>query len=131
MGTSERYHRFRRRARRPQQPSKQGEAFRKKLAEERQGSPTKRKYLSEPPLDYRQAAATAPVGDLGEDELKKERRLKAEARKKGERQLGAISLALVVQPSRRSRKNRFSISEAALSPMPGYTSGAWWQVGDA
>lgn len=68
--------------------SKQGEAFRKKLAEERQGSPTKRKYLSEPPLDYRQAAAAAPVGDLGEDELRKERRLKAEARKKGERRWG-------------------------------------------
>jgi hypothetical protein len=70
--------------------SKQGEAFRKKLAEERQGNPTKRKYLSEPPLDYRQASATAPVGDLGEDEFKKERRLKAEARKKGDRSWGDI-----------------------------------------
>lgn len=68
--------------------SKQSEAFRKKLAEERQGSPTTRKYLSEPPLDYRQASASAPVGELGEDEIKKERRLKAEARKKGDRKWG-------------------------------------------
>ncbi len=62
--------------------SKQSEQFRQKLAENRQGSPTSRKYLSEPPIDYRQASATAPVGELGEDELKKERRLKAQARKK-------------------------------------------------
>ncbi|WP_337917853.1 hypothetical protein [Pseudaminobacter soli (ex Zhang et al. 2022)] len=61
--------------------TKQSEEFRKKLAEERQGSPTNRKYLSEPPLEYRQAAATAPTGDVGEDEIKKERRLKAQARK--------------------------------------------------
>ncbi|WP_245428379.1 hypothetical protein [Kumtagia ephedrae] len=63
----------------------QNEAFRKKLAQERQGSPTTRRYLSEPPLDYRQASATAPTGDLGEDEIKKERRLKAAARKKNDR----------------------------------------------
>lgn len=65
--------------------SKQSEAFRKKLAEERQGSPTTRKYLSEPPLDYRQTAASAPTGELGEDEIKKERRLKAAARKKNDK----------------------------------------------
>ncbi|GAB1580997.1 hypothetical protein [Phyllobacterium phragmitis] len=44
------------------------------------GSPTTRRYLSEPPLEYRQAAATAPVGDLGEDEARKERERKAAAR---------------------------------------------------
>ncbi|RCS24606.1 hypothetical protein DUT91_03680 [Phyllobacterium salinisoli] len=44
------------------------------------GSPTTRRYLSEPPLDYRQAAGTAPVGDLGEDEARKERERKAAAR---------------------------------------------------
>ena len=38
--------------------------------------------LSEPPLEYRQAAADAPVGEIGEDEYRKERRLKREARKK-------------------------------------------------
>lgn len=58
-------------------------AFNQRLAEVRQGSDTQRKYLSEPPLTYRQPAGSAPVGDIGEDELKKERRLKSEARKKG------------------------------------------------
>ncbi|MDR0252734.1 MAG: hypothetical protein LBI75_06070, partial [Brucellaceae bacterium] len=43
------------------------------------GSATQRKYLSEPPVSYRQPANTATVGDLGEDEAKKERRRKAEA----------------------------------------------------
>lgn len=57
------------------------EAFKKKLAAQRQGSPTTRRYLSEPPLDYRAPAATAAVDDVGEDELKKERRRKAEAKK--------------------------------------------------
>jgi hypothetical protein len=56
--------------------------FKKRLAENNQGSPTSRKYLSEPPLEYRQPAAGAPTDELGEDESKKERRLKAEARKK-------------------------------------------------
>lgn len=51
----------------------------RRLAEGRQGDPTKRRYLSEPPLDYRVAASTAPQGDIGEDEYKKERRLKKEA----------------------------------------------------
>lgn len=50
-------------------------------AEGKQGDPTNRKYLSEPPLDYRVSAATAPQGELGEDEYKKERRLKREAAK--------------------------------------------------
>ncbi len=59
----------------------QREQFNKRLAEERQGSPTSRKYLSEPPLVYRAPAATAATDDVGEDELKKERRRKAEARK--------------------------------------------------
>lgn len=56
----------------------------RRLAEQKQGDPTTRKYLSEPPLAYRQAAATAPQNELGEDEYKKERRLKAQAEgKKG------------------------------------------------
>ncbi len=45
------------------------------------GSPTKRSTLSEPPIDYRQPATTAAYGDVGEDEAKKERRLRAEAKK--------------------------------------------------
>lgn len=46
------------------------------------GSPTNRKHLSEPPVEYRQPVDGAGYGDLGEDEAKKERRLRAEARKK-------------------------------------------------
>lgn len=57
------------------------EAAKRKLAEQRQGSPTTRKYLSEPPLTYREPAATAATDDVGEDELVKERRRKAEAKK--------------------------------------------------
>jgi hypothetical protein len=56
----------------------------KELIKQRQqaktGSPTSRRYLSEPPIEYRQAASTAPVGDLGEDEARKERERKAAAR---------------------------------------------------
>jgi hypothetical protein len=64
-------------------PTQQREKFQQQLAENRQGSPTTRKFLSEPPLEYRKAAETAPTDDLGEDELKKERRIKAAARKGG------------------------------------------------
>lgn len=42
--------------------------------------PTARRYLSEPPLDYRVAASTAPQGEMGEDEWKKERDAKSAAR---------------------------------------------------
>ncbi|MBX3569918.1 MAG: hypothetical protein KF914_17775 [Rhizobiaceae bacterium] len=62
-------------------PVRQRAEFNRRLAENRQGSATNRKFLSEPPLDYRQPAATAPVNDIGEDEFKKERRLKAAAAK--------------------------------------------------
>ncbi|TPM36446.1 hypothetical protein [Mesorhizobium sp. B2-3-5] len=51
----------------------------RRLAESKQGDPNTRKYLSEPPVAYRVAADTAPQGELGEDEYKKERRLKKEA----------------------------------------------------
>ncbi len=74
----------------PASMKSQSEAFRKKLAETRQGNAKSRKYLSEPPIDYRQASATAPVGELGEDEVKKERRLKAEATKKNGRKWGDL-----------------------------------------
>lgn len=56
--------------------------FRRRRVESSQGSAVNRKYLSEPPLEYRVPAETAPVGELGEDEDDKERRLKAESRKK-------------------------------------------------
>ncbi|MER8827330.1 hypothetical protein NKH73_14675 [Mesorhizobium sp. M0938] len=51
----------------------------RRLAQGKQGDPNTRRYLSEPPVQYRAAADTAPTGDLGEDEYKKERRLKKEA----------------------------------------------------
>ncbi|WP_274426956.1 hypothetical protein [Chelativorans sp. YIM 93263] len=47
-----------------------------------QGSPTTRRYLSDPPTEYRQAAESAPAGDPGQDEWKKER---ARKRQSGER----------------------------------------------
>lgn len=40
----------------------------------RQGSPTERRFLTEPPLAYRAPAATAPAGERGVDEEIKERR---------------------------------------------------------
>jgi hypothetical protein len=56
----------------------------RRLADQKQGDPTQRKYLSEPPLAYRQASADAPQNELGEDEYKKQRRIKAQAEgKKG------------------------------------------------
>ena len=61
--------------------SKKGEEFQQKLAATKQGSPTVRRTLTEPPLEYRQPVATAPADELGEDEYKKQRRLKAEAKK--------------------------------------------------
>ncbi|WP_136620976.1 MULTISPECIES: hypothetical protein [Mesorhizobium] len=58
--------------------------IRRRLADSKQGDPNTRKYLSEPPVQYRVAAGTAPQNELGEDEYKKERRLKKEAEgKKG------------------------------------------------
>ena len=44
--------------------------------QKRQGDPNHRRYLSEPPTDYRLPSANAPVGELGEDEWKKERSAK-------------------------------------------------------
>ncbi len=63
-------------------PNKAREEFNRRLAATRQGNPTSRKYLSEPPIKYRAAAETAPVNDIGEDEYKKEARRKANSRKK-------------------------------------------------
>ena len=51
----------------------QREEFNRRLAETRQGSPTQRRFLSEPPTTYRQPSANAPVGDVGEDEWRKQR----------------------------------------------------------
>lgn len=61
------------------QAAKEEAEVRKRIVETKQGSATTRKYLSEPPLAYRQPAATAASDELGEDELKKERRAKKAA----------------------------------------------------
>lgn len=61
----------------------QRKEFNERLAMNNQGSPTERRFLSEPPLEYRAPAATAPTDDVGEDEWKKEKRRKAGYTKKG------------------------------------------------
>lgn len=66
--------------------------FNRRLTENRQGDATSRKYLSEPPLAYREPSATAPANDVGEDEAKKERRAKAEARAQSGKTGGLRSL---------------------------------------
>ncbi len=62
---------------------KQRADFNARLAMSNQGSATDRRYLSEPPLEYRQPASTAATDDVGEDEWKKEKRRKAGHTKKG------------------------------------------------
>lgn len=57
--------------------------IKRRLVETKQGDPNQRKFLSEPPTEYRVAASTAPQNEIGEDEYKKERRLKHQASKKG------------------------------------------------
>lgn len=59
----------------------QRQAFLKQKQEVGAGSPTTRRYLSDPPVDLRQPAPTAPAGVLGKDEAKKERAAKAAATK--------------------------------------------------
>ncbi|MCQ0988452.1 hypothetical protein [Jiella marina] len=60
----------------PQELEGRAALMRERLKERQQGSPERRKYLSEPPIDYRKPAASAPVGDPGEDEDVKARRLR-------------------------------------------------------
>lgn len=60
----------------PQELNAGRDAFKKRLVESQQGSPAQRKYLSEPPVNYRQPSASAPVGDPGVDESVKEAKLK-------------------------------------------------------
>jgi hypothetical protein len=67
----------------PLTPAEQQARFRAARKANTAGSPTSRAFLSEPPLEYRAPSETAAVGEVGEDELKKERRLKREAQKKG------------------------------------------------
>lgn len=55
--------------------------------ESNQGEATSRRYLSEPPLDYRVPEATAQAGDLGEPEWKKAQRAKRASGKSSWRDL--------------------------------------------
>jgi hypothetical protein len=61
-------------------PQEQRAEFQRRKRETQQGSPTQRKYLSEPPLDYRTPSDSAPAGELGEPEWRKERDAKRAAR---------------------------------------------------
>ena len=98
---------------------KQGEAFQRELAASKQGSPTVRRTLTEPPLEYRQPAPTAATDELGEDEFKKQRRLKRQA------QGGWLPGAIWFRGSDRraqlnaARERKLSaVSDDLTSPMP-------------
>lgn len=68
----------------PTVDAKKMAAIKAERAQQAQGSATNRKYLSEPPLAYRQPASTAATGELGQDEAQKEReRKKAAGKSKG------------------------------------------------
>lgn len=54
-------------------------AYKAAREQQTQGSSTTRRYLSEPPLTYREPASTAAVGELGTDEAQKERERKKAA----------------------------------------------------
>lgn len=77
-------------------PGQQREEFRR-MRRESAGSATERRMLSEPPLEYRVPAATAPVGDLGESEDRKERQAKRDAKNKRKSNRGAIGEPPVTQ----------------------------------
>jgi hypothetical protein len=65
------------------QDRKQRESFRQARTIQQGAYSDRRRFLSDPPLTYRQPSATAPVGELGEPEKVKERRRIAEAKKAG------------------------------------------------
>lgn len=67
-------------SRHPDVSSKTVQEFQKKRREQTVGGADKRRFLSEPPIGYRQAAASAPVGELGQDEAQKERERRNAAR---------------------------------------------------
>ncbi|MGJ8572603.1 MAG: hypothetical protein ACSHXI_18085 [Hoeflea sp.] len=61
----------------------QGAEFRQRRKIEKGAYSDRRRFLSDPPLTYRQPSETAPIGDLGEPERAKERRRISEAKKAG------------------------------------------------
>lgn len=63
--------------------SRRNQQFRENIKIDRGAYSDRRRFLSDPPLTYRQPADTAPVGDLGESERDKEKRRIAAATKPG------------------------------------------------
>lgn len=63
--------------------SSQSAAFRQSRKIQQGAYSDRRRFLSDPPLTYRQPAASAPAGELGESERVKERRRISEAKKAG------------------------------------------------
>jgi hypothetical protein len=61
----------------------QGADFRQRRQIEKGAYSDRRRFLSDPPLTYRQPSEAAPIGDLGEPERAKERRRISEAKKAG------------------------------------------------
>lgn len=70
-----------------QKREEQRKEFQRRKQMARQGSPNTRRYLSDPPVEYRQPAETAPAGELGEDEWKKKRQAASEESGGGLRRL--------------------------------------------
>ena len=64
----------------PAESSEQFRKFREARANQK-AAYEGRRFLSDPPVEYRQPAESAPADDLGESEFKKEQRRKAAARK--------------------------------------------------
>lgn len=65
------------------QDREQREAYKQARTIQQGAYSDRRRFLSDPPLTYRQPSATAPAGELGEPEKVKERRRLAEAKKAG------------------------------------------------
>ena len=61
----------------PDSTAEQRAEFQRRKRERNQGDAATRRYLSEPPVEYRVPNETAAAGDLGEEEWKKERRGKS------------------------------------------------------
>lgn len=66
-----------------EQEKKNREQFQQARKIEQGAYSDRRRFLSDPPLTYRQPSQTAPAGELGEPEQVKERRRIAEAKKAG------------------------------------------------
>lgn len=65
----------------PMASLQQGRAaeVKQRIRDSKQGDPTTRKFLSEPPTDYRRPEASAPADELGVDEWKKEQQARRSA----------------------------------------------------